>query len=35
VHPYPPARLLFLMNELTPSLVDRLMMAVSPKARQR
>jgi short-subunit dehydrogenase len=35
VHPYPPARLLFLMNELSPSLVDRLMMAVSPKARQR
>jgi short-subunit dehydrogenase len=35
VHPYPPARLLFLMNSLAPGLVDRLMMAVSPKARQR
>jgi short-subunit dehydrogenase len=35
VHPYPPARLLFLMNELAPGLVDRLMMAVSPKARPR
>jgi short-subunit dehydrogenase len=33
VHPYPPARLLFLMNELAPGLVDRLMMAVSPKSR--
>jgi short-subunit dehydrogenase len=35
VHPYPPARLLFLMNQIAPGLVDRLMMAVSPKARQR
>ena len=33
VHPYPPARLLFLMNDLAPGLVDRLMMALSPRAR--
>ncbi|MBI3456921.1 MAG: SDR family oxidoreductase [Candidatus Rokubacteria bacterium] len=34
VHPYPPARLLFLMNDLAPGLVDRLLMALSPRARQ-
>lgn len=33
VHPYPPARLLFLMNDLAPGLVDRLMMALSPRVR--
>jgi short-subunit dehydrogenase len=33
VHPYPPARLLFLMNDLAPALVDRLLMALSPRAR--
>jgi short-subunit dehydrogenase len=32
VHPYPPARLLFLMNVLAPGLVDRLLMALSPRA---
>ncbi len=35
VHPYPPARLLFLANDLAPGLVDRLMMALSPRARAR
>jgi len=35
VHPYPPARALFLMNALAPGLVDRLMMALSPRARRR
>jgi short-subunit dehydrogenase len=35
VHPYPPARLLFLMNDLAPGLVDRLLMALSPRARGR
>ena len=33
VHPYLPARLLFLMNDLAPGLVDRLMLAFSPRAR--
>jgi short-subunit dehydrogenase len=33
VHPYPPARLLFLVNAVAPGLVDRLMMALSPRAR--
>ncbi len=33
VHPYPPARALFLMNALAPGLVDRLLMALSPRAR--
>jgi short-subunit dehydrogenase len=35
VHPYPPARLLFLLNDLAPGLVDRLLMRLSPKARSR
>ncbi|HZS33262.1 MAG TPA: SDR family oxidoreductase [Methylomirabilota bacterium] len=35
VHPYPPARLLFLANELAPGLVDRLLMRLSPRARAR
>jgi short-subunit dehydrogenase len=35
VHPYPPARLLFLLNALAPGLVDRLMMRFSPRARGR
>jgi short-subunit dehydrogenase len=35
VHPYPPARLLFLANALAPGLVDRLMMRLSPRARAR
>jgi short-subunit dehydrogenase len=35
VHPYPPARLLFLLNDLAPGLVDRLLMRLSPKARGR
>jgi short-subunit dehydrogenase len=35
VHPYPPARLLFLANALAPGLVDRLMMRFSPRARAR
>ncbi|HEV8674263.1 MAG TPA: SDR family oxidoreductase [Methylomirabilota bacterium] len=35
VHPYPPARLLFLMNDLAPGLVDRLLLALSPRARAR
>jgi len=35
VHPYPPARLLFLANDFAPGLVDRLLMAMSPKARGR
>ena len=34
VHPYPPARLLFLANDLAPGLVDRLLMALSPRARR-
>jgi short-subunit dehydrogenase len=33
VHPYPPARLLFLANEVAPGLVDRLLMGLSPRAR--
>jgi short-subunit dehydrogenase len=33
VHPYPPARLLFVLNDLAPALVDRLLMALSPRAR--
>ena len=32
VHPYPPARALFLMNAVAPGLVDRLMMALSHRA---
>jgi len=35
VHPYPPARLLFLANALAPGLVDRLMLRFSPRARAR
>jgi short-subunit dehydrogenase len=35
VHPYPPARLLFLANALAPALVDRLLMRLSPRARAR
>jgi short-subunit dehydrogenase len=35
VHPYLPARLLFLMNDVAPGLVDRLLMALSPRARRR
>jgi short-subunit dehydrogenase len=35
VHPYPPARLLFLANVLAPGLVDRLLMRLSPRARAR
>ena len=35
VHPYLPARLLFLANALVPGLVDRLMMRFSPRARAR
>jgi short-subunit dehydrogenase len=34
VHPYPPARALFVMNAVAPGLVDRLMMALSPRARR-
>ena len=33
VHPFPPARLLFLADALAPGLVDRLLLALSPKAR--
>ena len=35
VHPYPPARLLFLANDLAPALVDRLLLRLSPRARAR
>jgi short-subunit dehydrogenase len=35
VHPYPPARLLFLANAVAPGLVDRVMMRFSPRARAR
>lgn len=35
VHPYPPARALFLLNDVAPGLVDRLMLALSPRARAR
>jgi short-subunit dehydrogenase len=35
VHPYPPARLLFLANHFAPGLVDRLLMRLSPRARAR
>ena len=35
VHPYPPARLLFLANALAPGLVDRLLLRFSPRARAR
>jgi short-subunit dehydrogenase len=35
VHPYAPARALFLANALAPGLVDRLMMRYSPRARAR
>ena len=35
VHPYPPARLLFLANALAPALVDRLLVRFSPRARAR
>jgi short-subunit dehydrogenase len=35
VHPYLPARLLFLANDVAPGLVDRLLMALSPRARRR
>src|SRR5581483_3151158 len=34
VHPYPPARALFVLNALAPGLVDRLLLALSPKARR-
>jgi short-subunit dehydrogenase len=34
VHPYPPARVLLWMNAVAPGLVDRLMMAVSHRARR-
>jgi short-subunit dehydrogenase len=33
VHPYPLTRLLFLANDVAPSLVDRLLLALSPRAR--
>jgi short-subunit dehydrogenase len=35
VHPYPPARALFLMNAVAPGAVDRLLMRLSPRARRR
>jgi short-subunit dehydrogenase len=35
VHPYPPARLLFLLNAVAPGLTDRLMLRFSPRARAR
>ena len=35
VHPYPPARLLFLANAVAPGLVDRLLLRLSPRARAR
>jgi short-subunit dehydrogenase len=35
VHPYPPARLLFLANALAPGAVDRLLVRLSPRARAR
>lgn len=35
VHPYPPARALFVLNALAPGLVDRLLLALSPRARPR
>jgi short-subunit dehydrogenase len=35
VHPFPPARLLFLANDLAPGLVDRLLLRLSPRARAR
>jgi short-subunit dehydrogenase len=35
VHPYPPARLLFLANAVAPALVDRLLLRLSPRARAR
>jgi short-subunit dehydrogenase len=35
VHPYPPARLLFLANAVAPALVDRLLVRLSPRARAR
>jgi short-subunit dehydrogenase len=35
VHPYAPARLLFLANALCPALVDRLLLRLSPRARAR
>jgi short-subunit dehydrogenase len=35
VHPYPPARLLFLANDVAPGLVDRLLLRLSPRARAR
>ena len=35
VHPYPPARLLFLANVVAPGFVDRVMMRFSPRARAR
>jgi short-subunit dehydrogenase len=34
VHPYPPARALFVANALAPRLVDRLLMRMSPKVRR-
>ena len=33
VHPFPPARALFLVNAVAPGLVDRLLMKLSPRAR--
>lgn len=35
IHPYPPARLLFLANDVAPGLVDRLLLRLSPRARRR
>jgi short-subunit dehydrogenase len=35
VHPYPPARFLFLANAVAPALVDRLLVRLSPRARAR
>jgi short-subunit dehydrogenase len=35
IHPYPPARLLFLANVVAPGFVDRVMMRFSPRARAR
>ena len=35
VHPFPPARLLFLANAVAPGLVDRLLLRLSPRARAR
>lgn len=34
VHPFRPARVLFLANDVAPGLVDRLLLALSPRARR-